>query len=261
VLYTPHGFAFAGYFKSGLERHAYLQAERVLGRLTDRAICVCEAEARLARRVVAGDRVRVVYNGIEPAPEGGMDPLLRALADDGPTVCTLGLLRPGKGVETLIDAAPAVLDRHPRAQFAIWGDGPEAESLNSRAEALGVAHALHFLGPTATPVAAIRGADLFVMPSWNESFPYVVLEAMSAAVCVLATDVGGVREAITHGQDGWVVPAQNAPAMADAIVTLLDSHDRGRMAEAARQRVEREFTVQRMVDGHESVYAELVAGR
>ncbi|MGH2884346.1 MAG: glycosyltransferase, partial [Solirubrobacteraceae bacterium] len=130
VVYTPHGFAFAGHFRSRTERLAYREAERALGRLTDRLVCVCEAEARLARRVAPADRVRVVHNGVPLAsPDAPESPAIAALRRLGPVVCTLGLMRAGKGLETLVDAAPAVLASHPTAQFAIWGDGPETGAL------------------------------------------------------------------------------------------------------------------------------------
>src|SRR4051794_25703144 len=117
VLYSPHGYAFAGHFTRSGERAAYRWIERALARLATRVVCVCEAEARPAPTVGADGRVAVIYNGIAPAPEGPADPRLVELARRGPVVGALTLLRPGKGLETLIAAAPSLLKRHPGAQL------------------------------------------------------------------------------------------------------------------------------------------------
>ena len=117
-------------------------------------------------------------------------------------ITTLSQLRPGKGLETLIDAAPLILTRHPRARLVICGSGPELEALRRRAASLAVEDVVHFLAWTGDPLSVLRGSDIFVLPSWAESFPYVVLEAMAAGVPVVATDVGGIHEAVTSGRHG-----------------------------------------------------------
>ena len=259
VVYTPHGFAFAGHFRSRAERLAYREAERALGLLTNRISCVCQAEARLAHRIAGTRRIRVVYNGVPLAPDGAPSDEMERVRQLGPVVCTLGLMRAGKGVETLIDAAPAVLASHPDAQFTIWGEGPEADALLDRARRHGVERATHFLGPAVDPLVALRGSSVFVMPSWRESFPYVVLEAMSAGLPVVSTDVGGVREAITDGEHGFLVPPQDAGSLARAVTQVLDDDDwRARISEAARGRVIREFSQRRMITGIGEVYTEIL---
>ncbi|MGN6870676.1 MAG: glycosyltransferase family 4 protein [Solirubrobacteraceae bacterium] len=260
VLYTPHGFAFAGHFRLRAERRAYREAERMLGRLTDRVVCVCEAEARLARLLIPSERVRVVHNGVPNPGEGPPDPAMQQLARLGPVICTLGLMRAGKGVETLIDAMPAVVARHPRAQLAVWGEGPETETLRRRAKLRRVADAIHFLGPTSDPLLALRGSTVFVMPSWRESFPYVVLEAMSVGVPIVSSDVGGVREAIADGEHGLLVAPADSHALARGIALLLDDADRrARLGAAARTRVAREFTQHGMLTSLSKVYTEISA--
>ena len=73
VAYTPHGYAFAGYFTNEWERHGYRAAERALAPLANRVVCVCAAEADLARSIGPAGRVRVVRNGVEQAPPGPID--------------------------------------------------------------------------------------------------------------------------------------------------------------------------------------------
>ncbi len=99
---------------------------------------------------------------------------------------------------------------------------------------------------------------MFVHPSWAESFPYAILEAMALALPIVASDVGGIGEAITHGVSGLLVPPADATALAGAIASLLaDPARAGRFGALARQEVERRFTVDRMVDGVLAVYDEV----
>jgi glycosyltransferase involved in cell wall biosynthesis len=256
VLYTPHGYAFAGFFSRELERSIYRQAERLMAPVTRFVITVCQAEARLAASIGPSSRVRVVYNGVDAASDVAPDPRLGELARSGPVVCTISQLRPGKGVETLIDAMAPVLSVHPSARLAIVGDGPLRRQLEHQAQALGVAHAVHFMGEHREPMAVLQASEVFAMPSWAESFPYAVLEAMSAALAIVATDVGGIPEALTQDRTGLLVAPGDAHATARALIRVLeDVQLRRRLGRAAEQEVQR-FNRGAMVDGVCDVYEE-----
>jgi glycosyltransferase involved in cell wall biosynthesis len=121
---------------------------------------------------------------------------------------------------------------------------------------------VHFLGERADPLSVLRGARAFVLPSWAESFPYVVLEAMSVGLPIVATDVGGVAEALTDGEHGLLVPPRDDRALAGALIALLDDPVRAaRLASAAKERVERRFSRTEMIDGLLGVYGEALLGR
>jgi glycosyltransferase involved in cell wall biosynthesis len=260
LVYSPHLYAFAGYFERSAERYAYRVLERLLAPAASRVICVCEAEAALARSIGPPIRVRVVYNGIAPAGSGAIDSRVAELSGKGPVVGALTLLHPRKGLATLIDATPYLLARHPRTQVVIVGDGPELDSLRAQAHRLNVAHAVHFVGLSTDSLSALRGMDVFVHPSWAESFPYVLLEAMSVGRPIVATDVGGTREAIVDGVSGLLVPPHNAAALAQALTALLDDPDRGaRLGEMALRRASEQFSLSAMVEGVADVYNEVVS--
>lgn len=259
VLYTPHGYAMAGFFEHRLERLAYREAERALGLLTDRVIAVCEAEADLARRVTPARRVRTVHNGIDRAPPGPADARVLKLGDRGPVVCTISQLRPGKGLETLIDALPGVLARRPSVQLVLIGDGVLRASLIARAQQRGVSGSVHFLGEHPDPVAALRAAQVFVLPSWAEAFPYTILEAMAAGLPVVASNVGGIGEAMVDGRSGLLVPARSPIALTTALLALIDAPKlRKRLGSTARDTVARCFTREGMTTGVARVYQELL---
>jgi glycosyltransferase involved in cell wall biosynthesis len=255
LLYTPHGYAFNGWFESEGERSRYRAVERMLAPLTTTVLCVCEAERRLAESV--GSRhTAVVYNGVPEAEAVPAHPRLAELRERGPVVGVLSLLRPGKGLETLIDAAPALLAQHPGASIAIAGEGPDRAALEGRARALGVAESVAFLGLVAGPGPLLGGIDVFANPSWAESFPLSTLEAMQAGLPVAITDVGGAAEAVEPGESGVVVPPRDPEALAGALAGLLSDPDGARaMGEAARRRVQEHFGIARMVDETLSVYA------
>ena len=256
LVYTPHGYAFAGYFERAAERRAYRAAERMLAPLATLTLCVCHAERELAESVGAR-RTRVVHNGVEaPEPESPAA-AVAALREEGPVVGALTLLRPGKGIETLVDAVPRLLESVPGVRVAVAGEGPERGALEERARALGVDHALHLVGATDGAMPLLAGSDVFVSASWAESFPLNVLEAMAAGVPIVATDVGGTGEAIEDGSSGLLVPARDPGALADALAALLTDPARAAALGAeARERQRSRFGVDRMIDGTLQVYAE-----
>jgi glycosyltransferase involved in cell wall biosynthesis len=261
VLYTPHGYAFAGFFEHGRERMAYREAERVLGPLTRRVVAVCRAEARLASSVYPARRVRVVRNGIDVVDGGPADQRVRALSSQGAIVSAVTQLRPGKGVETLIDALPALIARHSDVQLVVVGDGPLRSALEARAYDRGVGAAVHFLGEHAEPSAVLRASDVFVLPSWAESFPYVILEAMSARLSIVATDVGGIGEAVVDGESGLLVGPRDPAAISRALLALLgDETLRTRLGGTARAVVARDFTRAGMIAQLADVYEEVLSG-
>jgi glycosyltransferase involved in cell wall biosynthesis len=255
VLYTPHGYAFAGHFTRVGERSVYRRVERALAPLTGGVLCVCEAEATLARAVTPHTPVAIVPNGVPLPGDGPVNLRVAALAARGPVLATLSMLRAGKGVETLLDAMPELLRAHPDAQLAVCGDGPERASLQDRAAALGVAGAVHFLGAVSDPLAALRPAHVFAFPSWTESLPYALLEAMSLGLPCVASDVGGIGEAMRSGREGLLVAPRDAAGLAGALRALLGHPAQARaLGAAARARVAEHFSLERMVSALERAY-------
>lgn len=259
LVYTPHGYAFAGHFERKRERVAYQAIEFGLSALGGRILCVCEAEARLARRLARRRQIRVVHNGISsPALAPPVDPMMIELGRRGPVIGTLTQLRPGKGVEMILDALPMVLAVNPDVQVAIWGEGPELQVLRSRAVELRIEASVHFLGTTANPLSALAGSHVFAMTSLAEAFPYVILEAMSVGCPIVASDVGGVSEAIASGETGLLVAPGDAGALSQALISVLNEPRLAqRLGAAARARAHTEFTLEAMLRGTLQVYGEL----
>lgn len=258
VVFTPHNFAFTNYFTSAAERGAYRGIEKALAPLASRILCVCAAERRVAESVASPDRIRVVYNGIEPLSPAPAPSAVADLTGSGPLLAVVAELQPPKGVTTAVAAMPLVLERFPAAKLAIAGDGVEREALESQIADLGIGGSVRLLGSIDGVAGLLGAADAVVQPGWSESFPYSVLEAMSLAAPIVATDVGGVGEAIEDGVTGRLVPAQDAAALAAAAISLLtDPALATRLGEAASRRLRERFTLRQMVEGTLAVYSEV----
>ena len=259
VVYTPHGYAFAGHFESEAQRAAYRLVEAGLSRLTSLTLCVCEFERQLAARVGPLARTRVVHNGVElPSRRPAPDPRVAELAARGPVVGALSLLRPGKGVETLVEAAPAILRDRPGVSIAVAGDGALRPELERRIAAAGLEGRVVLLGQLPNAAALLAGTTIAVNPSWAESFPYAVLESMAAGIPMVSTAVGGVHEALEDGRSGVLVAPRDAAALAAAVGGLLDDPAcAAAISRAAQARAVERFSLGVMADGVTAVYAEL----
>jgi len=260
LVFTPHNYAFTNWFSSRAERGAYRAVETALAPLASRTLCVCEAEARIARSVARGGRVRVVHNGIDPQPPPA-EPLPAELAEfsgEAPLLAAVTEFSPPKGVPTLLEAMAEVRAAVPGARLAIAGDGPLRTEVEAQVARLGLGACVRLVGQVSWVPALLERADVLVAPGWSESFPYAILEAMRAEVATVATDVGGVGEAIVDGVSGRLVPARDAAALAGAAIGLLRDRDTAaRLAAAASERQRTRFTLAGMVDGTLGVYGEL----
>lgn len=214
-----------------------------------------------------GRKVRRVYNGIDgasPDPEaiGRLFPELEGL-DRGPVVACVANLFPYKGHRDLVSAARIVVDELPEVRFLLVGrDSGEGDRVRALVDSLRLARHLFLTGPRTDVPRILASVDLLVHPSHEEGFSNVVLEAMAAGKAVVATAVGGIPEAVVHGETGLLAPPRDPARLAAALLALLRDPGRARaMGEAGRRRVLERFPVAGMVDEMERTYRELLAGR
>jgi N-acetyl-alpha-D-glucosaminyl L-malate synthase BshA len=161
-----------------------------------------------------------------------------------------------------IDAVMAVFDRIRRkvpARLLLVGDGPELATAYRLARELGIAPVVHSLGAQEEVVPLLSIADLFLLPSSQESFGLAALEAMACEVPVVASRVGGLPEVIEHGVSGFLHAPDALDEMAESGVMLLSDPAKHRMvADAACARVRNDFCAEKIVPMYEDCYRSVI---
>jgi glycosyltransferase involved in cell wall biosynthesis len=226
--------------------------------LADRVSPVCAYNARWETRLGLDQRrVRVIYNGVDPTRFAPVE-----TERHRPTIAWVGRIQPLKDLLTLIRAIRIVRRTVPDVVCHIYGpdtDPVYAAECRRTAEVTGVSSCLDFRGPVKSSAEAFGSADVAVLSSMSEGFPYTVVEAMMCARPVVATDVGGVAEALDDRT--LLAEPQNARSLADALVRQLQSPKRSRDALGARlrQRALTHFDEAQFLASYDRLYEELHA--
>ena len=226
-------------FRGGLEVRALRAARDFALRRASHVVCPSSflRELALGWGLPPG-KVTVVPNAIPPLPELRPTDEVRAeLGLDGPLLAFAGRLNAQKALDVALEALAAVEG----PALALAGEGPERERLEQRAAELGLDGRVRFLGArTRAQVLDLFGAaDASLLSSSWENFPHTVVEALSVGTPVLATAVGGVAEVVRDGENGLLVPPNDADALAGAIRRFLEEDGlQARLAEAAARSVE-----------------------
>ncbi len=168
---------------------------------------------------------------------------------------TVANLRPEKGHDTLIAAAALVIGQRPDTEFLVVGGGPLDASLKRDVERRGLGAQVQFLGERSDVPALLASGDLFVLPSRSEASPNGVLEAMAAGLPVVASRVGGLPELIESGVNGLLVEPDRPAELAAAVLDLIGRPQvAAALGVAAREKAERQYSLDRMVSGFEHLY-------
>ena len=219
---------------------------------------VCDHNQRWELRMGAtSEKIKTIYNGIDttlfrpPPPEKDAE-------RKRPTVVTAARVFPLKDIETLIRACDVTRRRVPDVEFIVFGnntvDKPYTDMCLALIDELGVGGNFTFAGYHSTPSELYHEGDVFALSSISEGFPFSVIEAMACERPVVATDVGGVKEALVGGV-GIVVPPRGFEALGDGLADLLLDDDRRReLGRLSRERAVDQFGVERMLDAHREAY-------
>jgi glycosyltransferase involved in cell wall biosynthesis len=242
--------------RSWFTRHKYLSVAKV--------VCISRSiEAQLARWGVPAERLACVPDAIPLADAPPDRRALRArlqLPDHVPVVGCIGALTQEKDHATLLRAARQLQSNHAGVHVVIIGDGPLLPDLQRLRDELGSSAEVRFAGFIPEAQTLIGAFDAFVLCSRSEGLGSIVLDAFAAGVAVAATAVGGIPELVNDGVTGLLVPPGDPPRLAAALARLLDDAAlRHRLAAAAREVVEREFTVARMAERYRAVYEQALS--
>jgi glycosyltransferase involved in cell wall biosynthesis len=173
---------------------------------------------------------------------------------------TVGRLEPVKNHLELLCAFREVAAVHPHARLLIAGQGPLQAAIEQRIAELGLADRVRLLGLRRDIPDLLNATDAFVLPSLWEGMPLTLLEASATALPIVATDVGGNSEVVLDGKTGYLVPPQEAKALTQAMLRVmnLSEADRSAIGQAGRAHVVQNFDLERVVDRWEALYRELL---
>jgi glycosyltransferase involved in cell wall biosynthesis len=246
-----------------LHRQTLARAQRV--------IAVSNAVARELRRerLTSDDRITVVHNGIDTdrftqvLNNFDRAEFLRSkgLPDDCLLVGSIGELRTLKRHDDFIRAAAKIVERFPQTHFVLAGvdtssNGEVRKQLEQLVTEFKLNDRFHFLGWLDDAAKLLAALDVFVSASETESFGLAIAEAMAAGTAVVTTATEGAVEVVEDQKTGVIVPIANVAEMSSAIVALLaDGELRQEIAVRAQHEVARRFSLQRMVDEIERIYA------
>ncbi len=212
-------------------------------------------------------RIYTVRNGVDTdwfslKREGQAFRQQYGLGEEARLIAVIGRLTERKGHGVLVQTLPALVQKGLDAHLVIAGEGPLADQLKNQATQLGVGARLHLLGQIGDVRPLLWASDLYAMPSLHgEGLSKALLQAMACGTPIVATDIAGVTEALTSGENSLLVaPGQPAP-LAEALATLLKQPDRATaLASSARERVVGEFSSARVARELEAVYKTVLSG-
>jgi L-malate glycosyltransferase len=249
----------------------YQAAHAVAFRLAHCVLANSDSVARSLREVERVDarRIAVVYNFVDeqafaPIPPAERARLLREIGvpDGVPVVGLIAGLRAVKDIPSLLEGAARLRGRWPSLHIVLVGDGPDREALARRAEVLGIDGTVRFAGHRGQDPNLHRLFDISVLCSLREGFPNSIVEAMAAARPVVATNVGGIPDAVAEGETGLLVPPQRPDRLAEALDALLADPDRrAQMGAMAQRRARERYHVDAVLPKLEKLYVSLVGRR
>jgi len=259
VVHTVHGpyTAAHGGWLPRAKRQARHAVERAVARRFRHIVAVSDAIRHYIPSTVGigAERLSTIHNGIE-----GALPEAARRGDTAITFVSVGRLDAVKNQQLMLRAFARVAQAHPQARLLLVGDGPQRAALEALAAELGLDARIRFEGFRTDVAHLLAQADVFLLSSHYEGISIALLEAMRAGLPAVATQVGGVGETVVAGRTGLLVGDGDVDGFAQAMLRLAgDGVLRRRMGAAARDHQQSEFSLERMLQRYETLYAGLPA--
>lgn len=236
----------------GIPNHS-VTAQRIFRLVYQLAEIVIGVSASVKKHLVATGEIPkekgvVIYNPVS------VPKVFPKLEDNKFNIVYVGRLEKVKNLATLIKAFAELSDEN--TKLTLVGDGRERKSLENLVRDVGISNKVYFAGFSNEPSQYLCNADLYVLPSYSEGFGIAAVEAMFLKVPVLATQVGGVPEFITDGENGWLFNPTSVKDLAAKLHAILqmDQSDRIAIGEKGYQAVSERFTVEKYIENLERLY-------
>ncbi len=238
---------------------------RVTDRIADGIVVNCEAIRRhlIEDEGVPPGKIRLCYNGIDPE-RFPASPRQRPpeLAGASVVIGVVAVLRPEKGLATLVEAFAQVAASRPNARLLIVGSGPMSEVLKDLAARLGVSGRCIFEPSTPDVTPWLHAIDIFVLPSLSEALSNSIMEAMGCGCCVVASRVGGNPELVIDGETGLLFEKAKAGDLAGRLEVLIeDAGLREQLAGNGTRRIRDKFSLAASAGRLAAIYEEFLRTR
>jgi len=265
IVHTPHGHVFWGYFNKW-KTTCFILLERLTASITDKIIVLTEQEKQdhLRFRIAPEGKFRVIHSGVDLAAFSDAlikAPAMREKLGIPPEACvvgTAGRLTPIKGHKYLLEAAAVISPRNTDVFFVFLGDGELAPELRQMASSLGIKKVM-FLGWREEVAEVMSTFDIFVLPSLNEGMGKVLVEAMALGKPIVASDVGGIPDLVTHNYNGLLAPPADVEGLIKNINDLLDDSTK-RMEMGDRGKIiATDYSAEKMIDKIDRLYDETIS--
>lgn len=224
-----------------------------------------EVRELMRRYLVPDSRIRVIVNGVDmnefKRNHAARDRIRKKLGitQDVKLIGTVGRLSPEKGQKYFIDAAVSVLKVFPETMFILVGDGTQRKELEDHVNHLGLSGKIIFFGFQKNIFDFYSSFDMFILPSLSEGTPMALLEAMSAELPVIATNVGNVSRIVENEKTGVLIPPANSKDMTLAIIKLLNNASEAeRMSKKSLDVISKEYSLENMVCEYMQLYKEII---
>lgn len=240
--------------------------DRATTRFVSHYIAVCDSDARflIEKKRVPANKVTIIPNGVDLSRFANIRDARIAIrkslgfSEADSVLILVARFHSGKGHRVLLEAMQLLLRSNLNAKLICLGEGTGESELLEWCRTSGIADSVRFVGYQPNIPEWLAAADINVLPSFYEGFPLTILEAMASGVPTVASQVGGIPEAIQDGVNGLLVPPGDPRKLADALSLLLrDPSVRKRFGQAARACVLNKFSLEQQVSSTENVYLNL----
>ena len=255
---TPHGFSG----KVGFKLATFIKIGTYMLRYFDAVVPLSEElMADMERMGVPETKTHFIRNGVDLKE---IDSVLHSFplhnkSDMHKTIGYIGQIIPRKGLSDLITAFDSLYRANQNLNLHLLGEGSERNSLEAQSRALASFEAIEFLGFRSDRLELLSRFDLFVMTSSLEGIPRCIMEAMAVGVPVVAYDIPGVDQLITHGETGLLAPLGDVDALATCCDQVLADPELARyLISNARNLIEDRFSAARMASEYAALFAEMV---
>lgn len=260
IISSRRDLAHFDWYK-GKRRHWLRRIQNLSGVVLANATPI--RDALIAEDGFAPEKLRVIHNGVDTEKfqraKRDRARLFPNLSNERLVVLVGNMHSDVKGHPWLIASAPTVLREFPDVRFVFAGDGELRPQFEAQAAKLGLAGKFMFLGRRSDIPEILASCDIAVLPSRAEGLPNAVLEYMAAGLPTIASRVGGNAELLQDGVTGLLVLAENADALADALLRLLRNPEQARQIGSEGQRFAVEnFSFERLIREVDELYTELL---